>query len=302
MPGYADPQYAASLAEFGKPIELRRSGGWVLERQVPKSPYYDAMGCYPLFACPDWAALPADLEEVGSRLVSLCLVTDPFGDYDATFLERCFGDIVLPFKEHFVVDLSHPLNEFVCDHHRRYARRSLQHLAVEECREPSEWADVWVDLYGHLVRRHGIVGLRAFSRESFARQLEVPGAVLLRATRGKETVGMLFWYVQGEVAYYHLGAHSELGYELRSSFGLFWAALEHFAGLGLRWLDLGAGAGLKRDGEDGLTRFKRGWSTGTRTVYFCGRVFDRDRYGEILRAKGCSPNGYFPAYRQGEFI
>jgi hypothetical protein len=82
--GYLHPGYAASLAEFGTPRLLPRSEGWILERQIPGSPYSDGMGCYPLFACQDWSQLHADLESIGSELVSLALVTDPFGKYDVT--------------------------------------------------------------------------------------------------------------------------------------------------------------------------------------------------------------------------
>ncbi len=75
-----------------------------------------------------------------------------------------------------------------------------------------------------------------------------------------------------------LGAFSELGYSLRASFALFTHAIEHFAASGLRFLDLGGGAGVKGRGPDGLTQFKKGWSNGARTVYFCGRIFDRNKY------------------------
>lgn len=66
-------------------------------------------------------------------------------------------------------------------------------------------------------------------------------------------------------------------------------------------VDLGAGAGIDDKGTDGLTRFKRGWSTGTRTAYFCGRVFDHAKYSELVRATSASATNYFPAYRAGEF-
>ena len=42
--GYLHPGYARSLAEFGTPRELERSGGWLLERAIPGSSYFDAMG------------------------------------------------------------------------------------------------------------------------------------------------------------------------------------------------------------------------------------------------------------------
>ena len=274
-----------------------------MERQIPGFPYRDAMGCYPLFACRDWSELYADLEDIGNEndLVSLSLVTDPFGDYDRAYLGRCFKDVVIPFKEHFIVDLSRSMDTFVCNHHHRYARKALRHLHVEKCEDPTQCINEWVDLYTALIERHNIKGILAFSKSAFAKQLSVPGIVVLRAVHEETTVGMLLWYVQGEVGYYHLGASSARGYDLRASFAMFWFAIEYFAANGLRWLNLGAGAGIGGGGTDGLTRFKRGWSTGTRTAYFCGRIFDHARYSEIVEAKSISATDYFPAYRKGEF-
>ena len=125
---------------------------------------------------------------------------------------------------------------------------------------------------------------------------------MFSAKLGDSVAGMLLWFIQGEVAYYHLGAYSREGYEKGASYALFPAAIEHFASIGLRWLDLGAGAGTSTDGTDGLTRFKRGWSTETRTAFLCGRVFDASAYERITKMKGVAETGYFPAYRKGEFI
>ncbi|HAM51938.1 MAG TPA: hypothetical protein DCP92_15090 [Nitrospiraceae bacterium] len=79
-----------------------------------------------------------------------------------------------------------------------------------------------------------------------------------------------------------------------------WFTIEYFSAK-VRWLDLGGGAGLKNNAKDGLSEFKRGWSTGTRTVYFCGRIFDRKKYAEIENARGITETDYFPSYREGEF-
>jgi hypothetical protein len=68
----------------------------------------------------------------------------------------------------------------------------------------------------------------------------------------------------------------------------------------MRWLNLGAGAG-PGDDESGLSLFKRGWSTGARQTYFCGRVFDHARYNEISSALDSQGTGYFPVYRSREF-
>jgi hypothetical protein len=299
MTGYRSAAYARSFAGIGEPRELPRSGGWVLVRDIPGTGRRDAMGSYPLFSCQDGSALAADLEEAGRGLVALSLVADPFCDFGGPErLREVFPDLARPFKEHFVVDLAVPEAERVSEHHRRNARRAAQLLTVERAAVPPELLDEWQAMYGHLVERHGIRGIAAFSRESFAAQLQVPGVVAFRALEGETPVGITLWYVQGDVALYHLGAYTPAGYALRASFALFQRALEHFAAEGLRWAGLGAGAGTEGQGSDGLRRFKEGWSTGTRTAYLCGRIFDREAYGEL--AGRAAPTNYFPAYRQGE--
>lgn len=90
-----------------------------------------------------------------------------------------------------------------------------------------------------------------------------------------------------------------LGYDLSASYALRWVAMHYFADR-IRWVNHGAGAGLGQE-EDGLTRFKRGWSTGTRPVYFCGRILDRGKYEELAEASGVVHSTYFPIYRAGEF-
>jgi hypothetical protein len=301
MNGYTHAGYAAALAEFGSPRLLPGCGGWILERPIPHTHHRDAMGCYPLFACVEWSRLREDLDALGDDLVSLAIVADPFGQHDPAYLRACFPDMVVPFKEHMVLDLARSPETFVDAHHRRNARKSLECLTVERCPDATLLADDWNRLYATLVARHGIRGLAAFSAASFKAQLAVPGMIMFRAARDGETVGLTLWYVDQGIGHYHLGAYSEAGYQWRASFGIFWRAIEYFAAQGLAWLSLGAAAGVSGTGQaDGLLRFKRGWATGTRTAYFCGRIFDPQRYAAALGA-GQGASGYFPAYRQGEF-
>jgi hypothetical protein len=293
--GYLHPEYVVSLAGLGTPRLLPASGGWILEREIPGTSGRDAMGCYPLFACRRWDRLEEDLHGLEGGLVSLALVADPFGEHGEPLLRRCF-DRVVPFKRHFVVDLGRPLAEIGSKHHRYYQRKASAAVEVEECPCPAGHLDEWTGLYGHLVRRHGLTGIQAFSRSIFAAQLSIPGLVMLRAVHGGETVGIHLWYLQGEVAYSHLQASSDLGYRLMASYALYGAALRLLSPR-VRWLDLGAGAGVAVPSR-GLERFKAGWATETRTAWFCGRVLDPERYAEL--SAGREPAGYFPAYRAGE--
>lgn len=301
-PGYLNPLYAQSLNDFGEPMELKYSGGWILKRPILRTSNFDGMGCYPIFACRNWDGLRQDLKQLSEskRLVSLSLVTDPFGEYTHTDLSRYFKDLAKPYKQHFIVDLSRPKREFVDAHHQHNARKALKLVEIETCDTPEQYLDEWVALYGNLIERHNIKGVARFSRSAFEAQLQVPGIVAFRASRDGVPVGMLLWYIQEEVGYYHLGAYSPEGYKLNASFALFWTLLDYFASMGLKWLSLGAGAGVHGNEEDGLTRFKRGWSTGVRTAYFCGRIFDAEKYERLSQARGILGTTYFPAYRSNE--
>ena len=305
--GYLSAAYALSLAEFGTPLALPHSQSWILQRPVAPG-IADAMGPYPLFCCRDWTALAADLDEVGRRragetpLISLVVVTDPFGPDSPDQLTASFPDRVAPFKEHYIADLARPLSSFVSSHHRRYASRPG--VEIEVCARPLDWLDDWCALYANLCARHQIRGIPALSRAAFTQQLDLPGLTALRASAGGATLGMVLWYRHGDVAYYHLAAYSDEGYQRRASFPLFWCSFEHLTAAGVRWASLGAGPSVggraPSQGTDGLIRFKKGWSTETRLTYLCGRIFRPDLYWAMAQERGFADSRYFPAYRHGE--
>ncbi len=291
--GYAHADYAASLSEFGVPRLLPASGGWALERPISETSARDLVGPYPLFTCSNWSELAADLEALGDSLVSVVLVADPLGGATDQELGRAFPDLLVAFKRHLVRDLDEPPR--LPSHHRRHIRRASGAVEVEVCADPVERLDDWVRLYSGLVARHGLAGMRAFSTESFRRQLGLPGLVAVRAERDGVTVGMTLWFVDGPKAHYHLGAYSSQGYEVSASYALFVAAFEHLRALGVRWVDLGGTAGA--GSEDGLARFKRGWAGAERPAHLCGRILDRPAYALLAGRGPGAASGWFPAYR-----
>ena len=107
--------------------------------------------------------------------------------------------------------------------------------------------------------------------------------------------------VHDSVAYSHLAAFSDAGYKHRVSYGIYWMTLKYLSDRRIRYLDLGASAGIEENPRDGLTKFKVGWSTESRTAYLCGHIFDHDKYLKITKTKGITTMDYFPAYRKGEF-
>jgi hypothetical protein len=74
LTGYLHPAYAASLRDWGEPLMLPRSGGWLLAREVPGTSDRDAIGCYPLFTCRNWEQLGEDIAALDDSLVAVSLV------------------------------------------------------------------------------------------------------------------------------------------------------------------------------------------------------------------------------------
>lgn len=299
MFGYSSELYANSLTE-GDAVEcLSGCRGQILVRRIGGSNLSDAVSPYPLFCCENWDRLHEDIDQL-KGVVSLSLVTDPFGDFEIDLLRGCFPDVMRQFKLHYVVELSDDPSRFVSKHHQRNVCVAVKKVTVREIGNPHEILDAWTKWYEHLKCRHGISGVTAFSKDSFEQQLRVPGIRVFEARHGDQSVGAAIWYVSGSHAYYHLGAWTETGYQQKASFAVFWASLTRFRDEGIQLVGLGAGSGLT-DRPDGLTRFKAGWSNRQLPVYFCGRIIDYDSYRQLSTASEApSTETFFPAYRRSD--
>ncbi len=296
---YGSRAYAESLAEFGVPLYLEHCGGSLLKRAIPGTSDFDAMGCYPLFFCRDWSLLSKDLAALDDDLVSVSLVADPFGPHSEQCLKDCF-DVVNPFKSHYIVDLECPLEKIGSRHHRKMAKKASKEIQVEVWEDSASFTEQWCALYQTLVLRHGMSGIRAFSREAFARQLNIPGIVVHVALCEGEIVGAQLFFIQDDVAHCHLGAVNDQGYKSGAFYALDHFSFAYFSGKA-RTLDLGGGAGLSATGQDGLSQYKNGWSTETLPVYFCGKIIQPDAYKALALPYEQKSSDYFPAYRAGEF-
>ena len=297
--GYADPRYCASLREFGEPRHLAQSGGWVLVRDIAGRGSRDVTGCYPLFCAPTWDGLGDDIDALRDDFVSLVLVTDPFGEVDRDDLTRRPGVRLVPWKDHFVIDFAIAPERLGDENRRRNALKAARSVRLEEIDDPTSLADVWVRLYGNLVHRFGASGMHAPTSDALMAQLAIPGATLLVAYHGDEVVQAQLYLRAGDVAYLHLVGVTPEAYGLNAG-----AALTRFSIERLRdrvsVLDLGGGAGLDPAVDDGLTSFKRAWSTSTLPTWLVCVVLDDGRYAELV-ASGSDPH-YFPAYRSPDIV
>ncbi len=297
-PGYASAAYARSLAHMGSPRALPHSGGWILERPLPDGGGSDAAGPYPLFTCPCWEQLEADLEALAGRLVSLVLVIDPFCPLGEPALRRLFPHRLVRYKTHYLVHPARLDADRLPRHHRRNLRRAGREVEIDIQPAGLALLDEWAALYALLVARHGIRGPARFPRAAFARQLQLPGMFAVRARAGGRTVGMQLWLQAGRVGYYHLGASDQEGYRRRAAYAMTHEAIRFLGARDVEVLDLGGGAGV-RPKEDGLTRFKQGWATDARPVFLGGRILDPPRYRELCAMRPALDLDFFPLYRAG---
>ena len=287
------------MAEFGEPIALERSGGWLLRRPIPGTSWYDAIAPYPFLVCQDWRALATDLAELESDLVSVSAAPDPFGNYGPDELKAAFPDHLVPFKEHFFADLSVPEVEGVGRKHRKQGERALQNLEVKVCPQPREHLDEWISLFDPVIVRFGLRGMRAFSREAFERHFALPGVTMTRAMLGDRTLAAHVLLQHDGVAYAHLAAHRPEARDHATTYALYLFERRYFTGRA-RAINWGGVAGVSGD-SSGLSAFKRSWSTGTQPAYFAGRILDRQRYVQLSERLTDPTSRYFPAYRAGEF-
>ncbi len=295
--GYANSGYVQSLAEFGTPLALSRSGGWLLSVAFRDSGYRDAFGPYPLFAVEHPASLAEDIAGLKEDLVSIYAVSDPLREDQIAHFEKAF-DFVRPYKSHFVVDLDVGFDRYLGRHHRRFVRQAFRKLEVERAADPAAHVAEWCGLYEELCVRREIVGLRRFSAAAFTAQLSVPGCHYFRALRNGTAVGGLVCYLDRDRAYGHLTSSTALGRDLFAPYGLIWTAIEFFRGKA-RLFDLGGVPGGMNATADGLASFKSGWSTTLREARFCGRILNRAVYDKLSLAHAGGGSGHFPAYRAG---
>ena len=121
------------------------------------------------------------------------------------------------------------------------------------------------------------------------------------AVKKDKLAGIQLWLTGDGAAYHHLSAYSDIGYQERASYGLMWQALNHFQSQRLEIACLGGSAG-NASRKDGLYQFKKGWSTHSKTAYFCGRVINQAFYDALEGQLGGSDSRIFPAYRWKEFL
>ena len=287
---YASQLYADALSHVGRALPVDAWGSFVLARRLPGDAGQDAIGAYPMATMDPGGDLAAGLAELAGRgLVSLVMVPDPFVSPPPERLAAAF-DVCRPFKTHYLVEPARGL-EF-SKHHRDRVRRGARRCRIEQV-ALADNLSVWRHLYGELVDRRSIRGAADFTPEYFVTLARAPDLVAFAALVEGRPAAMTLWFEHAGVAYNHLTASNPLGYANGANFALYGAAIEHFRAANV--MNLGGGAGLDDDPEDGLAAFKRGFANGSTQALVCGAVLDAERYASLTA--GLAETTFFPAYR-----
>jgi hypothetical protein len=288
---YATAAYAAALAQSqGWQAADAREWSTAMTLRPIAGGGFDAAGPYPRTAIAADADLDAGLERLrGLGLVSAVLVPDPLAAPDPARLAAAFP-LCRPFKTHLLVERAKGYEP--TKHHRDRIRRALRRCEVRVVSLAAE-LDAWRGLYAELIARHGVTGVAAFPDPYFPALAGMDAFAAFAAFVDGAIVGMTIWFEHAGVAVSHLTATNAAGYANGANYALNDAAIAHFAGAAV--VDLGGGAGLADDPDDGLAQFKRGFANAEIVAQLCGAVLDAARYAALTA--GRPPTGFFPAYR-----
>jgi len=297
-PGYESSEYASAFASFGTVLTLPQSQLRLIKRRITHDAF-DLIGLYPYSMCNSVLAINGDHDQAVLRqtgAVALSFVLSPF---DATHAEQSSRDwdCMKRFKSHFVIDFETAWKKQISKKTRYYANKGQRLHEIEPIAVDADVANTFHRLYQSTVQRHSITGVQNFSIASLHRQMTTPGAFVLRASVGDKTSGMIICMINSDHANYHLVAVADEFRDQSTNHALLLAAADRCASQGVKFLNLGGGAGTATDDSDGLFRFKRKWTPLSLHTSLFGRILDRKKYRSLSQFTRTTSSTFFPSYR-----
>ncbi len=291
---YATEPYAATLQHLGRVVAVPEWDCHVIARPTAGGGE-DLLGCYPISTIDPKADLRGGLARLRSDgYVSVTLVCDDFHRPPLSALNETF-DVVRPFKTHYIhkggLQLYKPGRN-----HQYKINRAFRTVDVKII-ELKNHLDAWEALYAELVDRRRVMDTHLFTRASFTKLAEIPGVHAIGGFVDGTLVACHLWVSHSGHVHSHLVASNAEGYAQRASYAVSDASVRYFADAEI--INFGGGAGVIDDIDNGLARFKRGFSNATAASYICGAILDPVAYASLCLAAPRTPeaNFFFPAYR-----
>lgn len=284
---YATLEYAQSLAHWGKAHFIESWRTPIILREVTAG-VFDAAGTYPIAALPaeaDIAGGLAELKRLGA--VSAVMVVDDIHRPGLDVLKTHFP-FFKPFKTHFVCAKGKGEPRFLSGEKLRRVKKKVRAGVIDL---KNDWQS-WQRLYEHLIEVLSLKGMHAFDERHHRALGELDGFVGIGAWQGDELISAHVWAVDETSAISHLVASSDPGYKLSAAYAVNDFSLQYFADKDV--VNFGGGAGFASDENDGLAKFKQGFSNDTASSYLCGAILDAALYEKLTAGKHTQ---FFPAYR-----
>lgn len=289
MHPYNSAEFINSFKGLSEVQSLEKTQTCVRLREIEGTAYQDAINLSPRFYIDDERSLQNAVNELKNRdIISATLIPDPLKPLPNA--DRIF-DVTAPFKTHYVLD-------YAQDWEARGIHKSNIRYAKNKCEVKrihfSEYLKDWQKLWDVLVERHQIKGLGKFSESHFKSLANVPGLVTYGAfDNDGNIIAMSLWFETPDYAVSHLNACTPEGYKAQANYAIYNFLIQDMKDK--KSLDLGGNFGLKDNPEDGLSKFKAGFSNTTKPSFIAGVICDSQKYKELSAGK--ENTSFFPAYR-----
>lgn len=254
---------------------------------------YDAIGIYPIEILSPSADVKSGLSFLwGQGLVSVILILDDFHRPSMDVLTNSFS-VCRKFKNHYIFDPHQ--RPVTYDKHHRYELRQAHKAVRTQVISLAEHMNDWLSLYASLSSRHNLSGSHIFPIEHLNALSQMDNVVAFGAFIDNQLVSCHIWVEYEGYAHSHLAASNDQGYASRAAYALNDFALHYFKDHTI--VNFGGGAGIN-DENNGLSKFKKGFSNKEVDALICGKILDQKRYDELIVLNGVSAKtNFFPAYR-----
>jgi hypothetical protein len=300
---YRSKQYADCFLDLGESYRLANTDSYLIKKPF-KDGYYDLYSPYPILDFHKKQAfshidLISDISSISDgNILAATIITNPLLKWE----EIPVGDdpwcwsYCKKYKTHYYIDFKNDLD--LPTNHKRNIKKALNKLEIRInlTKTPDQKAESFTSMYKNLVEKHSISGFADFSDDYFRQLFKVPGILLAEAfCKGSdEPCGQITYLLDGDYAYYHLAAYNSQGYANNASFGIMYSMINYFKELGISKLLLGSYPGNIETEDNGLLRFKRGFSNSSRQNFILGKILNKSKYNEFSQGKS---GEFFPLYR-----
>lgn len=289
---YASYETASLYRHIGVPIEIPEWKCWLLKRVIPETDQFDCIGSYPMLIIDRDANLLGGINRLSDMgIISVVFVTDTFTCPSHQNMITVF-DYNKPFKTHFIYNTKIGSIQYN-KHHRYEIKQALKQIEIRII-SLKDYIEDWIILYQGLIQKHNIRGASALSKEALENLVNLNDITSIAAFKDNKMVSCHLWIKYQQYVYSFLAASNEEGYRHRASYAIYDAAIQYFTDVDM--INFGGCAGAIDNVQDGLAKFKAGFSNDSKMSYVFGSVIKPETYTKL-----CGSNTenihYFPAYR-----